>query len=207
MFDLTQHLRVVHADSSNHYGDKRILGNPDPKEQERLEAYLYQHGVWYCKEHGTFNNTRSCKVRKTSGVAPHRYQTCSHCGPKRKPPVYVPPSLLMFPNKIRTVLETATMDRKSKLENKRKPSTRATSRVPCSTIHASGCIAFSRTARGFIDPSDPKSWLSPVPLMLLEEMPLEIPGFPLSQCSTTELKTVRQLMQHYRNVHTARSKR
>ena len=43
--------------------------------------------------------------------------------------------------------------------------------------------------------------------MLLEEMPLEIPGCPLSQCSTTELKTVRQLMQHYRNVHTVRSKK
>ncbi len=45
LFDLTQHLRVVHADSSNHYGAKRILGNPDPKEQESLEAYLYRHGV------------------------------------------------------------------------------------------------------------------------------------------------------------------
>ncbi len=80
-FDLTQHLRVVHADSSNHYGAKRILGNPDPEPQDRLEAYLFRNFVWYCKEHGRFNNTGSFKVRKTSGVALHRYQTCSHCGP------------------------------------------------------------------------------------------------------------------------------
>ena len=60
---------------------------------------------------------------------------------------------------------------------------------------------------GIVDPSDPKSWLSPAPLILLDEMPLEIQGYPLSQCSTTELKTVRQLMQHYRNMHTARSKK
>ncbi len=62
-------------------------------------------------------------------------------------------------------------------------------------------------SRGFADPNDSKSWMFPVPLRLLGEMPLEIQGCPLSQCSTTELKTVRQLMQHYRNVHTARSKK
>ena len=49
---------------------KSILSNPDLTGKETREAYLFRHSVRYSQEHDTFNYTRSCQVRKNSGVTP-----------------------------------------------------------------------------------------------------------------------------------------
>ena len=96
---------------------------------------------------------------------------------------------------------------KAKVARKRKSIVNSMLQSVTATRQTTESYPYAQSNHGFVDPSDPKSWLSHVPLMLFDVMPLELQGCPMSQCSTTELKAVRQLMQHHRNVHTVRTKK